>query len=418
VIKPVKGDFISNNIVQNQAIQKILGTENYLLIQGPAGTGKTHVIAKSAIILANKGERVLLTAFTNRAVDNMCQYLLSNGWKDFIRLGSPHSIQPEIRDYTLNKVQEKYLSKSIKEILRHTPIIVATTSTISSPIFENIGTQTIIIDEASQMTEPTVLSALLEGDKFILVGDHKQLPPVVQGVVSKKKGLDISLFERLAQLHPESVHLLTDQFRMNEKLMEFSNKRFYEGKLKCFDNLTALQNLLDLPNFTADYHEFSHQEIYNPKNPLVYVQVNGQFNPEKKVNKKEAKVVGRVAGNFLKAGISIEQMGIIAPYRGQVGEIRRYVPGVTVDTVDRFQGSDKEIIILSLTETGTKGYKGFSDERRLNVAITRAKKKLVVVGDPEQSTGILKEYVEYLKRNVKNIVLEKQLIKAKPITQQ
>lgn len=397
-ITPIKGDYIKNNPVQNGAIEKILGTKGYCLIQGPAGTGKTHVIAKTAILLANKGEKILLTAFTNRAVDNVCKYLVNNRYYSFVRLGSSHSIQQEIREYTLQKYREKNPDKTSRELLQQIPIIVATTATISNPSFEQLGIQTIIIDEASQMTEPTLLSAIMEGDRMILVGDHKQLPPVVQNPKSQKGGLSLSLFERLGQISSKTIHLLTHQFRMNEKIVEFSNETFYDGKLKSFDNLVKLQNLLDLGSFTGDYENLENPQIYSPKTPLVFIPITGVYQPNRKVNLQEAKIVGKITNHFLQMGISIDQIGVIAPYRGQVGEIRRYLPpNVTVDTVDRFQGSDREIIILSLTELIPRRSKGFGDYRRLNVSITRAKKKLVVVGNPSINEKILGEYVDYLK---------------------
>ena len=411
-ITPIKGDYIKNNPVQNGAIEKILGTKGYCLIQGPAGTGKTHVIAMTAILLANRGEKILLTAFTNRAVDNICKYLVNNRYYNFVRLGSSHSIQREIREYTLQKHRENNPDKTSKELLQQIPIIVATTSTISNPSFEQLGIQTIIIDEASQMTEPTLLSAIMEGDRMILVGDHKQLPPVVQNPKSQKGGLSLSLFERLGQMSSQTIHLLTHQFRMNEKIVEFSNDTFYEGKLKSFDNLVKLQNLLDLGSFTGDYENLDNPQIYSPKNPLVFIPTTGIYQPDRKVNLQEAKIVGKIAKHFLQMGINIDQIGIIAPYRGQVGEIRRYLPpNITVDTVDRFQGSDREIIILSLTELTPRKSKGFGDYRRLNVSITRAKKKLVVVGNPAIKEKILGEYVDYLKE--KSAVVEVGLVEDK-----
>jgi DNA replication ATP-dependent helicase Dna2 len=403
-IQQVSGKYISNNQTQNQAIEKILGTQNYCLIQGPAGTGKTYVIAKAAITLANKGEKVLLTAFTNRAVDNICKYLLENGYSGFVRLGETHSIQSEIRNYTLKAYREKNEDKSITEILENIPIIVATTSTISNPVFEKIGIQTVIIDEASQMTETTALSALIEGDRFILVGDHKQLPPVIQNPKVLQEGLGVSIFERLANAHTKDVHLLNRQFRMNDKLIDFSNNTFYDGKLESFDDKVRLQTLNDLSNFKGEFQGFHKTDIYNPENPLVFFPSLGSFIHDKKLNKEEAEIIGKIVPNLQSLGIHTEQLGIICPYRGQVGEIRRNLPpAITVDTVDRFQGSDREIIILSLTESEFHGSKGFADERRLNVAITRAKKKLIVVGDPNISKGILGNYMKYLQTNAKVI---------------
>ncbi|MHA1685498.1 MAG: AAA domain-containing protein, partial [Candidatus Heimdallarchaeaceae archaeon] len=408
-IVTIDGTFIKNNKAQNEAIAKILGTEGYCLIQGPAGTGKTHVIARSAIILANNKRRVLITAFTNRAVDNVCKYLLANQFFSFIRLGETHAIDRELRDYTIESYKKRLNEDSTLTIIKQIPIIVATTSTISNPLFETLDIDIIIVDEASQMTEPNVLSALIGGSALILVGDHKQLPPVVQNPQAYKKGLSISLFERLAKQFPSDIHLLDLQFRMNEKLMEFSNTQFYEGKLKSYDNLVKNQNLLDLANFTSDYYNFPLKEIYDPKNPLIFVRTDGTFNPEKKVNIKEAKIIGEVTTNFLKCGISSDQIGIIAPFRGQVGEIRRHVPlAITVDTVDRFQGTDKEIIILSITETHPSSNRGLGDERRLNVAITRAKKKLIVVGSDEISKGIIGAYVSYLKENAMTVSIKEE----------
>ncbi len=406
-----KGEFIVSNSVQNQAVEKILGTDNYCLIQGPAGTGKTHVIAKTAIFLAERSEKVLLTAFTNRAVDNICNYLIQNNFHNFIRLGATHSIQKEIEDYTLNSFKEKNKDKPTSEILEQIPIIVATTSTISNPVFEKLGIQTIIIDEASQMTEPTVVSALMEGNRFVLVGDHKQLPPVVQSLQAQKEGMSESMFERFAQTFPDSVHLLTDQFRMNDRIIEYSNDRFYEGKLKAFDNKVSKQNLNDLKNFIGNFLELDDSIIYDPDFPLVFVPIKGIFQPDKKLNKAEAEKVAQIASRFLKLGLSTNQIGVICPYRGQVGEIRRNLTHkATVDTVDRFQGSDREVIILSLTETQSKGKKGFADQRRLNVALTRAKKKLVVVGDPNILEEGIQDYIKYLKQNAR-IFDESKLIR-------
>ena len=395
-----KGEYIKGNSIQNQAVEKIIGTDNYCLIQGPAGTGKTYVIAKSAIVLAENKEKVLLTAFTNRAVDNICNYLLQNHFHNFVRLGSTHSIQPEIREYTLSSYKEKYPDKTTSEILGQLPIIVATTSTISNPVFDKLGIQTIIVDEASQMTEPTVLSTLMEGNRFVLVGDHKQLPPVVQNAEAQHKGMSISLFERLASAFPDKIHLLTDQYRMNDRIVDYSNKKYYEGKLKAFDNKISNQNLGELKNFRTEYQDIENSVIYDAASPLVFVPIEGIFQPAKKLNKAEAIRVAEIANNFLKLGINLEQLGIICPYRGQVSEVRRQITrAITVDTVDRFQGSDREIILLSLAETMTKGKRGFADERRLNVALTRAKKKLVVVGNPEVIEENLQEYINYLKQS-------------------
>jgi superfamily I DNA and/or RNA helicase len=270
------------------------------------------------------------------------------------------------------------------------------------------------------MTETTALSALIEGDRFVLVGDHKQLPPVIQNPKVLQEGLGVSIFERLATTYSEDIHLLTRQFRMNERLIEFSNKEFYGGKLESFDEKISSQSLSNLSNFKEKFASLKNADIYNPKNPLIFFPIKGSFLHDKKLNKEEAKIISEIVPNLQKLGLEKEQFGIICPYRGQVGEIRRNLPtAITVDTVDRFQGSDREIIILSLTESEFHGNKGFADNRRLNVAITRAKKKLIVVGDSDISKGSLGNYIDYLQNNAKIIESTEQKIKPKkPMVQE
>ena len=201
---------------------------------------------------------------------------------------------------------------------------------------------------------------------------------------------------------------------MNEKLIEFSNNEFYDGKLESFDEKVKSQSLSNLTNFKEKFGTFKNAEIYNPENPLVFLPTKGAFIHDKKLNKEEAKIVGEIVPNLQKLGLEKEQLGIICPYRGQVSEIRRNLPpAITVDTVDRFQGSDREVIILSLTESEFHGNKGFADNRRLNVAITRAKKKLIVVGDSDIGKGTLGNYINYLQNNAKIIGTIKQKTESK-----
>ena len=393
---------------QYEAIQLAVNANDYCLIQGPAGTGKTYTIAKLIGILRKEGQRILLTAYTNTAVDNIIRLYLrttkeQNAQKEIVRLGIEQAIDPDMVELLM---QHKKLS--YQQLLK-TPIVAATTSTIARGIYDEISFDTVIVDEASQMTEVSVLAAITKGQRFILVGDDKQLPPLVQSFQAEKLGFGTSLFKRLRRVHPEASTLLRYQYRMHSNLMDFSNRSYYDNSVQAATADIGKQLLWDLINVEAE-EPISNpffQSILDPNQPLVYVEVPSTFDRKRRVNKQEAEIVNSLVQYYLKMGLSPDHIGIIAPFRGQVAEINRYLginSGISVDTIDRFQGSDNELIFLSLCTLSRPHI--LEDERRLNVALTRGKKKLIIIGDTPTEQSLFKDLHSFIQRNYSLVRLD------------
>jgi len=234
-----------------------------------------------------------------------------------------------------------------------------------------------VVDEASQLTEPSAMAALNLANRFVLVGDHEQLPPVVQAADAGEESgdtnpLSTSLFERLIESYPDAAVMLTRQYRMCQRIQAFSSAEFYDGALRPATGAVAAQSLSDLCDPESLSAELRDSVTFvGPDGTRV-----GNTNPT------EADRVAEIVEAYLQAGVDPDAIGVIAPFRAQVAEISRRVD-VTVDTVDRFQGSSKEIIVVSFVATGNLEGPLFEDYRRINVALTRAKKGLVLVGDRE-----------------------------------
>ncbi|KAJ2918121.1 hypothetical protein MD484_g2295, partial [Candolleomyces efflorescens] len=257
------------NDSQKQAIEKVLTAEDYALILGMPGTGKTTVIAALIKILVDQGKTVLLTSYTHSAVDTILRKLsededdASAGGSDprtkerkglgfgVLRLGNVEKVHPDVRKYTLG-ARKKATSVEQLEIQWMSPPVVASTClSVDHPLFNRRKFDFCIVDEASQITLPTCLGPLRYADKFILVGDHFQLPPLVKNPLARRGGLDVSLFRRLSDAHPESVIDLREQYRMNEDIMLLSNKLIYSDRLKCGSEEVAKRRLI-LPLAPSD----------------------------------------------------------------------------------------------------------------------------------------------------------------------
>ena len=378
------------DVSQLEAIQKAIEANDYCLIQGPAGTGKTYTITKLIDEFRRNGKSILLTSYTNTAVDNiLVNYMknthFTNSSSQITRLGIEASVNSDITPFLLKNQNLSY------DELTKVPIIAATTSTISKGLYDDLKFDIVIVDEATQMAEPYLLSAIAKGEKFILVGDDKQLPPLVQSQQAEKLGLGNSLFARLKQKFPETNALLRFQYRMNEELMNYSNQRYYEGKVRAVNNSVAKQllwNLLPADTDLSNEDPFI-QMILDPNQPLVFVGVDTEFDRQRRVNLGEISIIQELVETLIKLGLPPESLGVIAPFRGQVAELKRVLKNHTsilIDTIDRFQGSDKEMIILSLCTLDSPHL--LEDERRLNVALTRAKKKMVIVGNKPNEGSI------------------------------
>ncbi|XP_006149000.2 DNA replication ATP-dependent helicase/nuclease DNA2 [Tupaia chinensis] len=390
------------NKPQRQAMKKVLLSKDYTLIVGMPGTGKTTTICTLVRILYACGFSVLLTSYTHSAVDNIL-LKLAKFKIGFLRLGQTQKVHPGIQEFTEEKICR---SKSIKSLalleeLYNSQLIVATTCMgINHPIFSRRIFDFCIVDEASQISQPICLGPLFFSRRFVLVGDHQQLPPLVLNREARALGMSESLFKRLEQ-NTNAVVQLTVQYRMNSKIMSLSNKLTYEGKLECGSDKVA-NAMINLPNFKdvklelefyADYSDNPWLVgVFEPNNPVCFLNTDKVPAPEQVEkggvsNITEAKLIVFLTSVFIKAGCSPSDIGIIAPYRQQLKIIsdlmaQSSVGTVEVNTVDKYQGRDKSIILVSFVRSNKDGTLGelLKDWRRLNVAITRAKHKLILLG--------------------------------------
>ncbi|WP_440770303.1 AAA domain-containing protein [Natronorubrum sp. DTA28] len=366
--------FIDNNAAQNEAVTKAVGAQDCALIHGPPGTGKTYTIARAIRAMVERGERVLLSAFTNRAVDNALEALLEQLEEHgeietdrVVRVGSESGVRDDMQPYRLERSGDP--EDRLAE-LQNAQVVAATTATCGSRVMKEQAFDAALVDEAAQLTEPGTCAAINLAERFVLVGDHEQLPPVVRA----ENDLTESLFERLVDLHPDAGVMLDRQYRMNQRIQAFASREFYDGELRPAEPEVAARTLDDLEGV-------SRAELPDElRDPVAFVDVEGTGSQY--TDSEEAARIADLVETYEKAGVEHSDIGVIAPFRAQVSEITSHVPdGVSVDTVDRFQGSSQEIIIVSFTATGSLEGPIFEDYRRINVALTRPKRALVLVGD-------------------------------------
>src|SRR5207302_7741207 len=249
------------------------------------------------------------------------------------------------------------------------PVVLATLTGLESNALRDRRFDLAVIDEATQALEPAIYLALLKSQRAVLAGDHLQLPPTVLSEAAQKGGLAVTLFERLAAARPEAMITLAEQYRMNERIMRYPSDALYGGKLRA-------------------HPAVAHHAI--DEAPLEVIDTAGRGFEEEtpedsdsKLNPGEAEVAAAEVRKLLAAGVA--DVAVISPYDAQVQKIRQLLadlPDVEIDTVDGFQGREKEAVVVSLVRSNDKGELGFvADIRRINVALTRARKKLIVIGD-------------------------------------
>ncbi|MCU4925688.1 AAA domain-containing protein [Halobacteria archaeon AArc-dxtr1] len=389
--------FIDNNAAQDEAVRKAVGARDCALIHGPPGTGKTYTIARAIEAMLERGDRVLLSAFTNRAVDNALSALVEQLGEDtdyrIVRIGSETGVREDMQPYRFDRAGEP--GDRVSE-LREADVVAATTASCGSRTMKEQTFDVALVDEAAQLTEPGTYAAINLAERFVLVGDHEQLPPVVRSDPPQDGGavgdstaddeaaasegddvadLSASLFERLVDLHPGAGVMLDRQYRMNQRIQAFASREFYDGELRPATPDVAGRTLDDLDGVSrADLPEPLHD-------PVAFVSVEGDGAAH--TDEEEAARIAELVATYESAGVDRSQIGVIAPFRAQVSTIsNRLSDDVTVDTVDRFQGSSQEVIVVSFTATGTLEGPIFEDYRRINVALTRPKRALVLVGDP------------------------------------
>ncbi len=395
------------------------------LVHGPPGTGKTTVLVEVIRRAVARGEKVLAAAPSNLAADNLLERLVAAG-VDGVRVGHPARVVPALLDRTLEARVEGSESARIaaglveealalrrearkrkekrgpgrfsqsrgaerqarellaearaledraeREVLDRAPVVVATLTGVDAPVLSGRRFALAVVDEATQAVEPAAILALLRADRAVLAGDHLQLPPTVISSSASEGGLGVSLFERLAEAHGAAAMVtLAEQRRMNEAIMRFPSEALYGGRLRAHPSVAGWR--LD-------------------EEPFLFVDTAGTGfeegapeGSESRHNEGEADLVVREVERVLALGLSPADLAVISPYDAQVQRIRqllaaRVEEGLEVDTVDGFQGREKEAVVVSLVRSNDDGEVGFlADVRRMNVAITRARKKLVVIGD-------------------------------------
>ncbi|HEY7342956.1 MAG TPA: AAA domain-containing protein [Ktedonobacterales bacterium] len=388
----------SLNAEQRLAVARALAARDYLLIQGPPGTGKTSVVAEIARRAMQRGERVLIGAFTNQAVDTVLRRLLADGWGDFVRLGHELSVAPEIQGNRLVARARGLAGEGaeltparIRETLRTAPLVAATTATWSSESYDDIGEPLLfdlaILDEATQLTLPAALGALRFARRFVLVGDDRQLPPLVRSETAAARGLKRSLFATLLERWGAEASVpLRRQYRMHPIICAFPSGEFYGDALVAEGAARTAQ--LALSEEVAG----PFGRVLDPAHPVVFIDV--PLEPDKrgrKENQAQATVVRDLVGELRRLGVAADTIGVIAPYRAQVAAIRAQLvkngeTDVLVDTVDRFQGGERSVIFYSFGGGGAASWGGrgpdfLADPNRLNVALTRARHKLIILGN-------------------------------------
>ncbi len=454
------------NSYQLQAVRGSLQARDLFLIHGPPGTGKTTTLVESILQHIQRKQRVLATADSNTAVDNLVEKLMSLRCR-VIRIGNParlnekitsvsldHQVQDDpdyqhalslrdkiaaIREEQQNFIKptgqsrrglsddqilklsgkgatsrglaqsnihrmaewirlqrqvnglleesKKLEKKAIHGILGAAGVICATNSAAGSELLINYSFDVVFIDEATQSTEPSCLIPVVKASKWILAGDHKQLPPTV--LCQEADALHYSLFERwMENLNERSSQILQIQYRMHEKIMRFSNLSFYDGKLKASPKVKAhhigqLSGFL-IPEMIPD----KLVPVLDPSIPLCFINVADGVEQKIKgsfsyYNRAEAQTVVEITRLLMDCRLFPDDLGIISPYEQQVNNIRSALTGsgIEVKTVDGFQGREKEVMIISLVRANDRRQLGFlTDYRRLNVALTRARRKLILVG--------------------------------------
>ncbi|KAI9790110.1 MAG: Tripartite DNA replication factor [Candelina submexicana] len=424
------------NADQKRAIDKVMSARDYALVLGMPGTGKTTTIAHIIRALVSQGKSVLLTSYTHTAVDNILLKIRHDNIS-ILRLGAVAKVHPEVQEFAILAGIPKKTVEELHEAYTRPQVLATTCLGVNHPIFNERVFDYCIVDEASQITLPVCLGPIRMAKTFILVGDHYQLPPLVQNPEARDGGLDISLFKLLSDKHPSSVVNLEHQYRMCADIMTLSNELIYDGRLKC-GTPTVASNALTIPNISAlkSHHHTAQslsslystqktvclgspnkggcwlRDLLDPSVKACFINTDPLLPASREhakgsriVNNTEATLCAQLITSLLTTGVPATNIGVITLYRSQLAllksTLRQYnpfAPEIEMHTADKFQGRDKEVVILSLVRSNEQKNVGelLRDWRRVNVAFTRARTKLLVLGSRETIMGdeLLRRFVE------------------------
>jgi len=382
------------NAEQAEAVRKVVEASDYALILGMPGTGKTATICHIVSALAAAGLSVLVTAYTNSAVDNVLLRLKRENAVEFLRLGGRGGVHSDLKEHCLGSV--RFPCESVDQIRRMVEalqVIGTTCLGVGHTLIQAKRFDVVIVDEASQLTLPASLGALAKASKFVLVGDHYQLPPLVVDEQASQGGLAVSIFETLAEAHPVACTVLSRQYRMCKPIMGLANELVYSGRMKCGCQRVAGARLALSSGQQPDGGCPQWlQKVLDPSQALVFIDTARQT-PEAPAgsslcNLGEAAIVSECLERLLGCGADASSLAVISPYRAQVNTISKTVgpsntaSGIEVLTIDRSQGRDKSCVIISLVRSNAQRSPGelLTDWRRINVALTRAQHKLILIG--------------------------------------
>ncbi len=425
------------NPEQARAVTACMSAEDLFLVHGPPGTGKSTVLAEVAVQAVRKRQRVLATAASNSAVDHLVSICADQGL-NVLRVGHPARVAEALHPYVLDvkleehpdvivardlfdqaleakgyarrqrqrgRSRERFANareasaeaaslfkearalerRAAKAIIEEADVVCATLTALGGSELADARFDLALLDEATQAIEPLSLLAFLKADRLVLAGDHKQLGPTVLSQQAARDGLAKSLFLRMLEVHGDGVKvMLREQYRMHEAIMAYPSATMYGGELRAHPSV-AKRTLKEL--LTRDGVDDA---------PLIFIDTAGKgFDEERPessaslANPGEADLVASYVKHVCDHGLAAEAIAVIAPYSAQVAALKaRIGDAVTIDTVDAFQGRENELVVVSLTRGNADGEIGFlADLARMNVAMTRAKRQLVVVGDSGTVSG-------------------------------
>jgi len=368
------------NDEQQEAIAEGAGAERCCLIQGPPGTGKTRVLAQIVKARVARGERVLVTACTHRAIHEALR-AISRALPEFERVAK---VGTPVRDPGLPVGQFETFADLPFADEAGAYVIGATPFAARSKRLSGVDFETVMIDEASQMTLPLAVMAMLSADTYVIIGDPQQLPPVVLSV-RPNEAVEHSLFRHLGRRR-EQIQLATT-YRMNAPLTQWVGERFYLGNLRSWSGARDRRlraRTEDLPKWL--------QEVLDPSHSLVWIPTRATST--RHYSREEAALLTQIVAALYQAGITLSDVGVVTPFRRQAREIRRRlrqsreVPtdlsdAVVIDTVERMQGQEREVICISTAASDAGFIEAIGEflylPQRLNVAVSRARTKAIIL---------------------------------------